>query len=69
MDLFSGMYQAIRWHYREENWQNYTFPQGLVDDFNKYYLFPIEQSYPIVYIAVLFTLARYFFEIAICKVN
>jgi len=67
IDLFKGMYQAIRWHYREENWQNYTFPQGLVDDFNKYYLFPLEQSYPIVYIAILFTLARYIFELAFCK--
>ena len=28
VDLVSGMYKAMRWHYRADNWDGYTFPNG-----------------------------------------
>lgn len=30
LDLVCGMYKAIRWHYRAENWGDYTFPDGFI---------------------------------------
>ncbi len=69
VDLVGDMYKAIRWHYRAENWNNYTFPQGFIDDFNKYYNFPLVESIPILVIGVVFTFARYFFNIFICNVS
>lgn len=67
VDLVGDMYKAIRWHYRAENWGNYTFPQGFFDDMNKYYSFPISEGVPILYIGIAFTFLRYFFEICICN--
>lgn len=67
VDLAGDMYKAIRWHYREDNWNNYTFPQGFIDDFTKYYHFPMVEAIPILVIAVAFTFMRYFFEICICN--
>ena len=69
LDLICGMYKAIRWHYREDNWGDYTFPSGFFADFRKYYFFPIDETLPILIFAVVFTLIRYWFEIAICKVR
>lgn len=65
-DLVCDMYKAMRWHYRAENWGNYTFPQGFIDDFRKYYDFPIYEFMPVIYIALIFTVARYIFEMFIC---
>ena len=30
IDLVTGMYKACRWHYRAENWGDYTFPDGFI---------------------------------------
>ncbi|CAF0836893.1 unnamed protein product [Brachionus calyciflorus] len=67
IDLLVGMYRGMRWYYREENWGNYTFPASFFDDFRKYYHFKLEESYPILYIAIIFTLVRYVFELGICR--
>lgn len=67
VDLVSDMYTAMAWYYRTDNWEGYTFPQGFLDDFNKYYSFPIEEAMPIAYLGFLFTFLRYFFEIYLCK--
>ena len=69
IDLVADTYTAIKYYYREENWKGYTFPQGFLNEFLYYYHFPIKDSYPIVYIGLLFTLVRYIFELFICKVN
>lgn len=67
VDLATDMYKAIRWHYRPENWGDYTFPQGFFDDFMYYYKFPLVDALPIFYIGIIFTIARYFFEICLCR--
>jgi hypothetical protein len=69
VDLVFDMYTACSWYYRADNWGNYTFPQSFFDDFAYYYKFPFEESYPIYYIAIIFTFARYFFEFAIANVS
>jgi hypothetical protein len=30
LDLICDMYKAMKWHYRSENWGNYTFPDGFI---------------------------------------
>lgn len=67
LDLVGDMYSAMRWYYREDSWNGYTFPQGFIDDFTKYYHFPLSEAIPIMIIAIIFTFARYFFEICICN--
>lgn len=67
-DLALDTYKAIKYYYRGENWEGYSFPQSFVKDFTHYYHFPFNESYPIFYVAILFTLARYCFEFLICKV-
>lgn len=68
LDLVLDMYTSVRWVYSEEIWQNYTFPEDFYSDFRKYYKFPLEESYPILYIAIFFTIVRYIFELGLCKV-
>ena len=38
LDLVCDMHKVIKWHYRSENWDNYTFPDGFVKGliFKKY---------------------------------
>lgn len=67
VDLVSGMYKAMRWHYRADNWDGYTFPNGFFKDMVRYYDFPLVDMLPILYFAILFTVIRYLFEIFICK--
>lgn len=67
LDLAHDTYRAIRWHYRADNWNDYTFPASFFHDFKRYYFFPLKDSYPIFYIAILFTILRYLFEFVICK--
>lgn len=68
-DLVYDMYKAMEWYYRAENWEGYTFPQSFFDDFMHFYKFPLEEAWPIFYIAIIFTALRYFFEICICGVG
>lgn len=68
IDLVVDSYKAVNYYYREDNWNGYKFPQGLIAEFTRYYQFPINESLPIVYIAILCTLTRYLFELIICKV-
>lgn len=67
IDLVYDAYKCMEWYYRPSNWEGYTFPQGFIDDFRKFYFFPFNESYPIFYIAFIFTIIRYFFELVICK--
>lgn len=67
IDLVVGIYNGISWYYRPDNWENYTFPSSFFADFRKYYFFPIQETYPIFYLAVLFTILRYAFEYGFCK--
>ena len=69
LDLVVGVYKNVKWYYRFDKWTNYTFPNDLVSDLVDNYSFPIPETYPIFYIAVIFTLVRYMFEYFIGKVN
>lgn len=69
IDLVVGAFKAIKWHYRLDNWENYTFPQTFIQDFSKYYRFPYEEILSTVYLVIGFTLVRYIFEIFFCKVE
>lgn len=69
LDLGVGIFRAVRWHYRPDNWVGYSFPSSFFADFKKYYYFPLEETLPIFYWSVIFTLARYFFEICVCRVS
>ena len=62
VDLFRDTYRAMSWHYRPDAMVNYTFPTDFFTDFNYYYSFPISNTYPIFYIAIVFTLLRYAFN-------
>lgn len=66
-DLFLGSYNAIKWHYRLDNWKNYTFPDEIIQDF-KLFRIPYQETVPAVYLLVGFTIARYLFNLIICKV-
>ena len=65
-DLVYDVYRTIKWHYREDNWANYT---NFFDEFRRFYHFKVEEAIPIVYIAIAFTLVRYAFELFLCKVT
>lgn len=67
LDLIFDMIGAIRWHYRAENMVGYKFPSGFFEDFKRYYVFPLEESLPIFYLAIVFTIFRYAFEFFFCK--
>lgn len=69
VDLIQGTYTAMNWYYSKEMWTNYTFPASFISDFRKYYYFKFHESYPIFGWAVFFTLLRYLFEYALCKVS
>jgi len=58
---------AMQWYYSPEMMKDYNFPADFITDFLKFYKFPLEESYPIYYIAIMFTVARYAFEILLCK--
>lgn len=62
VDLFRDTYRAMKWHYRPDAMANYTFPNDFFTDFNYYYSFPASNTYPIFYIAIVFTLLRYAFN-------
>jgi hypothetical protein len=68
-DLIHDAWTCIGWYYRPDNWKNYSFPADFISDFKYYYFFPFDESYPIYYIALIFTIIRYFFELVICKVR
>lgn len=68
-DLIVDTYRAAKWYYRDDNWRGYSFPSGFVSEFQRLFVFPLSDAYPIVFIAVLFTLVRYLFEYLICKVS
>jgi hypothetical protein len=67
-DLVFDFYKAIQWHYRDENWGDYKFPEGFINDLKRYFNSPLDDIYPILLITVLLTVFRYFFEIFFCKV-
>lgn len=62
VDLVRDTYRTIKWHYRDEAWGNYTFPASFFHDFNYFFSFPIKDTYPIFYIAIIFTIIRYTFN-------
>ena len=66
-DLIQDMYLGARWHYRAENWGNYTFPSGFIADFRHYYYFSPYETLPILFWSIAFTIIRYIFELFICK--
>ena len=67
-DLFYDLFKAIQWHYREENWGDYKFPEGFFYDMKRYFNSPLDESYPVLYIAIVFTIIRHGFETLLCKV-
>jgi hypothetical protein len=70
LDLITGVYKSAGWYYRKENWgDDYSFPTSFFADFKHYYFFKFEESYPIYFWAILFTVLRYLFEFVICKVS
>ena len=68
-DLFFDLFKALQWHYRAENWGDYKFPESFYYDIKRYFNVPYVEIYPIIYIAIAFTIVRYAFEILICKVG
>ncbi len=68
IDLVKGIWNTISWYYGPRMWRGYKFPSSFIDDFTRYFYFPINQVYYIVYIAILITLIRYSFERFVCKV-
>jgi hypothetical protein len=67
-DLFYDLFKALQWHYRDENWGDYKFPEGFFYDMKRYFNSPLDESYPVLYIAIVFTLIRHGFEAFLCKV-
>lgn len=61
-DLFVDLGRAIQWHYRPENWGDYEFPRDFYKDVRHYFNAPIEDIFPVLYIALAFTLTRYAFN-------
>jgi hypothetical protein len=69
IDLVKGIWSTIGWYYGPKMMRGYTFPHSFIDDIKRYFYFPLNQIYYIVYIAILITLIRYLFEKYICKVS
>ena len=67
IDLVLDTYKTVIWYHRKENWNGYSFPKGLIDEFNQYYHLPLNEAYPIFIIGILFTIIRYLFEYFICR--
>lgn len=67
-DLFFDLFKALTYYYRAENWGDYKFPQSFFHDIRRYFNSPFDDCYPVLYIALFFTILRYVFEIFICKV-
>lgn len=66
-DLIVDTYKSVKYYYREDNWKGYTFPLGFITEFKRLFYFPLNETYSILVIAILFTIIRYFFETSICK--
>lgn len=67
LDLVRDMFTAAKLYYSHEQWHNYTFPAGFIQDFKKYYHFNTNDYFLILYIAIASTLIRYLFELYLCK--
>lgn len=65
-DIFVDAFAAIKTHFFEKDWGNYS---SLIDEFKRVGCPKYQELYPVVYIAIIFTIARYFFEFVICKVT
>lgn len=68
-DLITGVFNAVIWRFRAENMKDYSFPRDFFRDFSREFVFPLAESYPILYIAIIFTIVRYLFEYLVCKVS
>ena len=68
IDLVRDFVSASSRYYAADTWGNYSFPQSFFDDLRKYYQPPTDEYWPVVLIALLFTVVRYAFELIICKV-
>ena len=67
-DLLLGIYKNVKWYYRFDSWKNYSVPNDFYADVVENFDFPAQDAYPIIYIAIFFTLIRYLFEFSIGKV-
>ena len=65
-DILVDGFAAIKTHFFEKDWGNYT---SLANEFKRVGCPHYEEAWPVVYIAIVFTIARYFFEYIICKVT
>ena len=68
-DLIHDLYTSLKWFYRPDMMQNYSFPKSLIDDFQKYYFFEHDDYFLIIYIAIIITIIRYIFELYLCNVS
>lgn len=69
IDLVQGIWHTITWYYAPNMWKDYVFPQSFIDEFLRFFNFPLNQVYYIIYIAIGITLLRYAFERYVCKVS
>ncbi len=69
IDLVKGIWNTIAWYYAPQMWRNYTFPSSFINEFLRYFYFPLNQISYIIFIAIAITLLRYLFEKLICKVR
>ncbi len=69
IDLVRDFVTAARTYYAPDTWGNYSFPQSFFDDLRKYYNPLTDEYWPVIWIALLFTVIRYIFEIAFCKAS
>ncbi|CAF1002723.1 unnamed protein product [Adineta ricciae] len=67
IDVVQGIWQTITWYYAPHMWQGYVFPQSFIDEFLRFFYFPLNQVYYIIFIAIGITLLRYAFERYVCK--
>ncbi|CAF0790641.1 unnamed protein product [Adineta steineri] len=67
IDIVKGIWNTISWYYAPHMWHGYVFPQSFINEFLRYFYFPLNQVYYIIYIAIAITFLRYFFEKFVCK--
>lgn len=69
VDLVRGIWNVASWYYSPSMWKDYVFPHSFVEEFTRYFHFPLYQASYIIYIAIFITLLRYVFEKFLCKVR
>ena len=69
IDLVRDTYRAASWHYRSDNWHNYTVPYSFFYDLRHYCHVPVDEMYQVLIICLLFTIVRYAFQYFVCQVS